>query len=149
MAMGGTAVDRMDTRLTAIATSLIAALPTRIIKRSLVHYTDHSASELTSGVVILLSVGEGDYNKGLGMAAREGVQKIILIGHLKVAEDLAGEVIQAAEINLIEEIKAWSRQRIPGMSLRLDSVQHSRQLENPYGWVVAYIDVTPPRATTY
>lgn len=149
MAIGGTVIERMDARLDAIATSLASTLATRTIKRSLQHYTEHSAAELTAGVVTLISAGEGDYNKGLGMVAREGVQRIVLVGHLKVTEGAAGVVVEAAELDLIEEIKAWARAPRPGMSVRLDSVQHSRQLENPYGWLVAYLDIGPPRANTY
>lgn len=149
MAMGGTAIERMDDRLDAVAASLAIALPTRVIKRSLLHYTDHSPVDLAAGVVTLLSAGEGNYSKGLGMVAREGVQQMILIGHLKLAESAAGVDVEAAEIDLIEEIKAWARNRIAGLSLRLDSVQHSRQLEKPYGWVVAFLDVGPPSANTH
>ena len=149
MGLGGTVIERMDDRLDALEASLAAALPTRTIKRSLMHYTDHTDTELAAGVVMLVSGGEGDYNKGLGMVAREGVQRVLLVGHLKVAEDAAGAVVEAAELDLIEEIKAWARTNVPGMSLRLDSVQHSRQIENPYGWLVAYLDAGPPRSTTY
>lgn len=149
MAIGGTVIERMDDRLDALAAALAAALPTRTVKRSLLHYTEHSAAELAAGVVTLVSAGEGDYNKGLGMVAREGVQRVVLIGHLKVAEGAPGATVEAAELDLIEELKAWARLPSPGMSLRLDSVQHSRQLENPYGWVVAYLDIGPPRASTY
>lgn len=145
----GTQIERMDDRLDALQAALAAALPARVIKRSLLHYTDHEPAELAAGVVTIVSGGEGDYNKGLGMVAREGVQRVILVGHVQVAEGAAGAVVEAAEIDLIEELKAWARAPIAGMSLRLDSVQQSRQLENPYGWLVAYLDIGPPRATTH
>ena len=145
----GQAIERMDDRLDAVEASLASALSTRVISRALKHYTDQTDDDLTAGVVTIVSAGEGDYNKGLGMVAREGTQRILLIGHLSVAETTGGKDIEAAELDLIEEIKAWVRQPITGMSLRLDNVQHSRQLEHPYGWLVAYIDIGPPRATTH
>lgn len=142
-------IDRLDDRLDAIAASLSAALPNRVIKRALMHYTDHSPAELAAGVVTLVSAGEKDYSRNLGMVARDGTQQILLIGHLKVAEDTTGMDIEAAELDLIEDLKTWCRQPLPGMALRLESIQHSRQLEHPYGWLVAYFDITSPRANTY
>lgn len=145
----GQAIERMDDRLDAIEASLAAALPSRIVTRALKHYTEQSDADLTAGVVTIVSAGESGYNTGLGMAAREGVHRILLIGHLRVAEDTTGADIEAAELDLIEEIKAWARQPVQGMSISLDNVQHSRQLEHPYGWIVAYVDAGPPRSTTY
>lgn len=145
----GQAIERMDDRMDAIAAALLLALPTRVVKRSLKHYTEHSAADLAAGVVTLVSAGEGSYNPGLGMVAKEGTHRVLLIGHLKVAEGQDGEDIEAAELDLAEEIKAFVRAGVTGTSLRLDRIEHSRQLENPYGWLVAYIDAGPPRRTTY
>lgn len=145
----GQAIERMDDRLDAIAAALTTALSTRVIKRSLVHYTDHADADLAAGVVTLLSAGEGGYSNGLGMTAKEGTHKLLLIGHLQLAESADGEAIEAAEIDLIEEIKAFVRSGVTGTSLRLENVIHSRQLERPYGWIVAYIDAGPPRRNTY
>ncbi|HHJ11893.1 MAG TPA: hypothetical protein ENK00_01830 [Chromatiales bacterium] len=145
----GQAIERMDDRLDALEASLVAALPTRIVSRDLKHYTDQSDADLTKGVVTLVSAGEKDYSKALGMTARDGIHQVLLIGHLRVAENQGGQAIEAAELDLIEEIKGWVRAGVDGMSLRLDNVQHSRQLDNPYGWIVAYVDAGPPRQTTY
>lgn len=143
-----TPIERMDDRMDAIAQSLSGALSTRIIKRSLLPYTDHSAQEIAAGVVTVISAGEGNYNKGLGLVARDGHQSVLLIGHLKLAEGEPGQAIEAAELDLIEEIKAWVRAPgIEGLSLRLDHVQHSRQLDNPFGWIVAALEAGPPRST--
>lgn len=145
----GQAIERMDDRLDALEASLILALPARVISRDLKHYSEQTDADLTAGVVTLVSAGEKDYSRGLGMEARDGTHRVLLIGHLRVAEDQGGQAIEAEELDLIEDIKSWVRAGVDGMSLRLDSVQHSRQLENPYGWIVAYVDAGPPRQTTH
>lgn len=143
--MIGAKIERMDERMDAVADALKAALATRVVKRSFFrHFTDHTADELASGVVMLISAGERDYNDGFGMEAREGTHRFILVGHLKVAEGSTPQQVEAAEIDLIEEIKTFVRTGVAGMRLLLDQVQHSRQLEAPYGWVVAYVDAGPP-----
>jgi len=145
----GAAIERMDERLDALAQALIPALPTHTIKRSLLDYRQHEEAELLSGVVTIVSAGERNYSNALGMAAREGTQRVLLVGHLQVAQASAPADIEAAELDLIEEIKACVRSGINGMSVRLDSVEHSRQLEHPYGWVVAHLDLGPPRTLRY
>lgn len=151
----GQAVERMDDRLEALRTALAAAgspLENRVHKTSLAHYTAHSDAELAQGVLTAVSAGEKDYHEAPGMEAREGTQRVLLIGHLKKAEIDPAADVEAEELDLIEEIKTFvreQRQRLTGISLRLDSVLHSRQLEAPYGWVVAYLDLRPPRATTH
>lgn len=149
--MIGANVERMDDRMDAVAAAAATALPARVVKRSFFrHFTDHTPAELASGVVMVISAGERGYNDGLGMEAREGTHRFLLIGHLKVAETPAADMpqrVEAAELDLIEEIKTFVRSGVAGVRLVLDQVQHSRQLEAPYGWVVAYVDAGPPGQT--
>lgn len=145
--MGTKNIERMDDRLAAIAAALTTALSTRTVKRGLYHYSDHSPADLTKGVVMLVSAGEGDYSKALGMAAKEGTHRIMLVGHLKVLESDTRQAIEAAELDLIEEIKAFVRSGVAGTTLTLDRAEQSRQLEHPYGWVLAFIDAGPTRST--
>lgn len=144
------AIERMDDRMDAIHTALVAALPLRVVKRSFFrHYTEHEEAELDAGVVMIISSGEGDYKRGRGMIAREGTHSFLLIGHLKVDDDSEPQTTEAAELDLIEELKAFARLPMPGMSLYLAQVQHSRQLEHPYGWVVAYLEASAPSQNTH
>lgn len=143
------AIERMDERLDAIETALVAELSTRTIKRDLLTFTDHTDAEIDAGVVTIVSAGEKDYNNGLGMEAKEGAHQVLLIGHLRVAEGTTGKDIEAVELDLAEEIKAFVRTGVADMSLKLNSIQHSRQLDHPYGWLVANIDAGPPRANIY
>lgn len=144
------AIERMDERLDAVAASLIAALPARVVKRSRVrHYTEHEEADIEKGVVMLISSGEKDYKRGRGMIAKEGTHSMLLIGHVKSDEDSEPQASEVAELMLIEEIKAFARIPIPGLSLTLAQVHHSQQLEHPYGWVVAYLDAGPPNQNTH
>lgn len=147
--MGPTKIERMDDRLDAIETALTAALPARTIKRGLYDYEEHTDAEIAAGVVMILSGGEGKYRQGPGMEAREGTQRVMLAGHLQVSETDTRQAIEAAELELIEEIKSFVRAGVSGVGLSLERVENSRQLDHPYGWVVAFIDAGPPRATTH
>jgi hypothetical protein len=142
-------IERIDDRQAAIVTSLTAALSTRVVKRSLLHYDQHEPGEIETGVVMLVSDGESQYSQNLGMTAKEGKHGQLLIGHLKVAEDSEPLAIELAEMALIEEIKSWVRSGVSGMSFEIEAAQHSRQLEHPYGWVVVKLNAIPPRTNVY
>lgn len=145
-------IERMDDRMDAIFAALVAALPARVCKRSYFrHYTEHPEAEIVKGVAMLISNGEGDYKaaRAASAGAKEGVHTFLVIGHLKADEDSEPQAIEAAELDLIEEIKDFTRIEIPGLSLRLTRTQHSRQVEHPYGWVVAFLEAGPPIQNTH
>lgn len=142
-------IDRIDDRLAALEAALKTALPTRLVEIGLVPYEDRSRDELQQGVVNIVSNGEGDYHRGKGMAAREGIHKVLLICHLQVDEAQTRAELQQAEIDLMEAIKSFVRTGVAGMTVVLDSVQQSRLLEHPYGWVVAFIELHPPHTSVY
>ena len=148
MVMGAQKIERMDDRLDAIEQALIAALTTRVVKRELQHYDDHSQADIAAGVLMIVSSGEGDYNNSLGMVAAEGTQNIMLIGHIKLVEGSTSLAVEAAEINFIEELKSALRTGVTGMGIALKQINHSAQLEKPYGWFVASIDAGPPPENT-
>lgn len=147
--MAGSWNDDIRQRMGALIASLEAALPARIIKRGLIPYDDHGADELAAGVVMLISDAEQEYSRALGMTAREPIHKLIVVGHLKIAETATAADLEDAEQDLMEDIKAWIRAGLDGMDLQPESIQQSRQLEFPYGWIVAHIDAIPPRSNLY
>lgn len=144
-------LDRIDDKLDALQTALIAALPPgRIVDIGFVPYTDREIAELSAGVVNIVAAGEGDYHNGLGMAAKEGTLQVLLIGHLQVAETGTRAALQQVEIDLAEEIKSFVRTGgVAGMTVLLDRIEQSRLLEHPYGWVVAFLELGPPAAHTH
>ena len=147
--MGPAALERMNERLDAIEAALIAAMPSRTIKREMLPFDDHGSAELSAGVLMLISQGEGNYSSELGMVAKQGTQKLLLIGHLELAPTATGQEVEAAEITFIEELKSMLRAGVPGLSFNLINVEHSAQLEKPYGWFVASVDAGPPKENTY
>lgn len=144
-----TKIDRMDDRFDAFEAAAKLGMPNRHIKNELKHHTDHEPQEVTDGVLTIVSASEGDYNNSLGMEAKEGTQRLVCIGHLKVAETDSKKAVQDAEFDFIEEFKAFIRSGVSGMSLRLENVQHSRQLDHPFGWFVAIVDAGPPGSNVY
>lgn len=151
--MGPQHIERMDDRLDAIETALRAALEPngRTVKRSYArNYRDHDQAELTGGVVVMVADGEGDYSADIGRAARGGTMNVLLVGHVAVDQKTAttGDV-EAAELDLAEDIKAFVRTGVEGVGLELNEVRNSRQQEHPYGWVVAVLAAGPPRANTH
>ncbi len=137
-------LERIDDKLAALNAALVAAMPTRQVEIGFTPYDDRTDTELLDGVVNIVSAGEGNYHQGRGMAAKEGTLKVHLINHLKVAETASRADLQQAEINLAEEIKSFVRTGVAGMTLALDSIEQSRLLEYPYGWVVAFLGLRPP-----
>ena len=154
--MGPDMIDSMPARMDAVKAAMdaAAALQLRVIKRSYLRdYDSHSQAELSQGVITLISNGEGNYKRGQGMVAKEGTHRLMMIGHLKVSEQLDGEqqglAVEAMEMAMIEEIKTFARAGVPGMGLSVESVQQSRQQAAPYGWIVVYVNAGPPGETTY
>ena len=143
-------IERMDDRMAAVLTAMqeYPGLVARVIKRSLTHYKNQSEYDLKKGILTLVSAGEGDYNQGLGMIARDGTHRMLIIGQLK-ADDNNPESAEDMELDMIEEVKSFVRSGIDGMDLMMDNVKHSRQQEAPYGWFVIYMDAGPQRNSLY
>jgi hypothetical protein len=148
--MGARALERIDEKLAMFEAALRTALPTRrTIEAGFVPMSERDKTQLLDGVVNVVCDGEGSYSQAGGMAAREGTAKVVLICHLQVEDEQRGEVLRQAEIDLAEEIKAFTRSGVTGMDVVLVDLLLSRQLEHPYGWGVAYFELRPPGAGTH
>jgi hypothetical protein len=148
--MGPRALDRIDDKLAVFEAALRAALPARrTIEAGFVPMSERNKEQLLYGVVNVVCDGEGSYSQARGMAAREGTAKVVLICHLQVEDDQGTEALRQAEIDLAEEIKAFTRAGVTGMDMILVDLSLSRQLEHPYGWGVAYFELRPPGAGTH
>lgn len=142
--------DSVLERMEFIDTAAQAFFTTRVVKRSLLqHYDDHAAADLASGVIMMVSRGEGEYKQGLGMTAKEGTQTVLFVCHIKVAESVAQVEVEKAEGAMIEEIKSFCRAGVTGMTLKPESFSQSQQLAHPYGWVVATLRAGPPQTSIY
>ncbi len=142
--------DNVLTRMDDIETAAKAFFVNRVVKRSLLkHYSDHAAGEIEKGVIAIISRGESEYKNGLGMTAKEGTQSILFVCHIKVDENAEPVEVEKAEGAVIEEIKSFLKQGVPGMSLKPERIDQSQQLAAPYGWVVAKLRAEPPQQGTY
>lgn len=142
-------VDDIATRYQKIFDSLSAAQPGRVVIKSLKNIGAHSEADLEKGVLMCVSSQESGFNNGLGMVAREGAHQLFIVGHIKVPENTEAEATQAAEFQLMREIKNWLRTGIAGMSLQVESIEQSRQESHPYGWVAAKVIATPPKSGAF
>ncbi len=141
------AFDDTAARLDALSALLTTELPTRIVTRELKHFTDHDETDLTTGVVTLVAANEAGYKNQKGMVTKEGVTRVLLVAHLRVADNQTAADVQAAELTLLQEVKTALQKSVFGLSLGLARVDLSRQLDTPYGWFVAHVDILPPRAS--
>jgi hypothetical protein len=143
------AIEDTAERLDAIEQLFITQMPNRFIKRSLKDYREHDDNELSAGILTLLSSGEDNYKNQRGMVAVEGSTGILLIGHIKVDESSHSREVEDVELLFAKEIKAVINTGLPGLSFTLDRIEHSRQLEHPYGWLVGFLKAGPPRTSAY
>lgn len=138
--------DNINDRKAAVLAGLAAALPTRIVRGSPIDHRAESTQDLLTGMAGLISDGEREYANDFARTAKEPVHRFLIGGLIQVAQDATKDELGTAEGELIEEIKAFWRAGLPGMSFRAVSITQSRLLDFPLGWVVAVFDVLPPQA---
>lgn len=133
-----------DAVLDAAAQSLAAALPARVVSRSLVDPAAVSRDDLLAGVVCLVARGGGSFANTRGREGQLGKVEAYAVGYLVLDEGATGEAVERAELALLQEILGWCSS--PGNSRPLNAVlpvswSQSTQLERPYGWVSVRLDV--------
>lgn len=141
--------EHIGERYAALLAALTAAMATRVVTDELTHLSERKSADLEKGVITLVSDTESGYRNTPGMKAVEGNHKVIVIGHLKVAETDSRAAIQEKEFTLIEELKAFVRAGVPRMTINLQNVRGSRQLEHPYGWIYAELTLGPSDQGTH
>jgi hypothetical protein len=136
-----------DTALEGIKASMAAALPLRVVQRSLVlDPQTHDPAALEAGVICLVSGGGGRFANYRGREGQLGHVSVGVVGFVKVADDAPTGAVEAAELALLHDVLAWVQS--PGLPRPFDSAlpqdwRQSRQLEHPYGWIVLELDVRP------
>ncbi len=123
--------------LASFAASLAAAYPLRTVTRSLKDFADRRPAELKGGVYTVIvkeQPGEDIFQQML---------KIIVVGQLELAEKAQGEEIEDAELRMAREIKTLVHRQLRGPLLAIKGIDHSAQLECPYGWISVSIDCGP------
>jgi len=143
-------IERIDDRRDAILAAMQAHFSARVVQAGWQHYREQAEADLQQGVVMLVIDGESDYSERLGMAAKAGTTTVLLVCHAAVDQQTQTQAdLQDLELDIAEECKAFVRAGVDGIGLGLQSINTSRQLEYPYGFVVARVDAGAPEATTH
>ncbi|MBU0749149.1 MAG: hypothetical protein KKG67_20395 [Gammaproteobacteria bacterium] len=140
-------LNTFDDALEGIKNSMAAALPHRVVQRSLVMDPhNHDPEELAKGVLCLVNGGGGQFANYRGREGQLGHSTLGVIGFVKVDEGALPEAVERAELALLADVMAWVK--APGVPRPFDSAlpkefRQSRQMEHPWGWIVIELDVRP------
>ncbi|MFW6077416.1 MAG: hypothetical protein ACOC71_06670 [Hyphomicrobiales bacterium] len=144
------AVDDINARYDAVLAALESHATTRVVKASF--YRDigvHTDAELAQGVVMMMLASEGGYTNNFAMQAKLGETQLRIVYHLHAGSEAEPKATRIAEGEAAEEVKAFVRAGVAGLSLELVDVQFSRQLDHPYGWIVATVRAVAPKSNEY
>lgn len=142
-------LDDIGARYAAFVDALRVAMNDRVIKTDLEHISEQPAADITKGIWTVISDGESNYRNTPGLKATEGQHRLILVGHLKVPEAAKRSDIQEKEFAMTTQLKAFVRSGVPRMTINLQSIRGSRQLEHPYGWLYAELTLGPAEQGTH
>lgn len=133
----------LSTRMEMIKTQLATRYPLRIVTRSLKDHAQRHAADLKKGIYTLISHGEEGFTNLRERAAMDGRHRILLVGQFQLGENCAPVDIENAEFVMVEEIKEFLRDLPPDLAcLEMTGYQQSAQLEAPYGWIAAQLEIT-------
>ena len=96
------------------------------------------------GVFTLIAQGEQDFANYRGREAQLGTLRAIVSGQFKLGEGATGEDIEREEFAMVEELKAVAQLRhwpAPITAFELVEWSQSSQIEAPYGWIVARVNL--------
>lgn len=122
--------------LDAVKTALLAAAPSRVVTRAMADFASRNTIELESGIFTLLSKGEPRIEYG------SDILHCLLVGQLLLNEDADGEAIEEAELVMVDDIRRFI-DGVQGCQVRMTSWHQSQQIEAPYGWITAHLEIGP------
>lgn len=137
----------LDAALGGIEGLMQAALPHRVVQRSLVRDPlSHDQAALEKGVICLVNGGGGQFANYRGREARLGHAALGVVGFVLVEETAEPVAVEQAELALLQDLLGWLQ--APGHPRPFDyaaakEFRQSRQMEFPYGWIVLEVDVKP------
>lgn len=134
-------MSERDDFLALLSGHLAAALPLRVVTRSLKDPASHADEDLAAGILTLVAFGEGGYPNLNGRLGMDGRGKAALIGHLKVGEKEEPLAVEQAEFALYEDVLNALRTG-PGLlrCLDINDFRQSGQIEHPYGWIAIELE---------
>ena len=133
----------MEAQMEALRASLAAALPGRVVSRSMKPATVYADEDLRAGVVSLARLGEKDFANYRGREADLGTVEAVLVGRVAVGMDADEVELERAELVLAGEILEWLQGPMPaGVGQCLATgFRQSGQIEYPAGWVLFKLEV--------
>jgi hypothetical protein len=128
--------------LELLKTSLAAAYPRRVVSRDLRDLDQQRKQDLAAGLYTIVSAGSDQYPNYRGREGNFARVQVVVIGQIELAEDAAPSAVEDAELAMLEELQAFTRQVLPqGIdALVLTAHQSSRQTEHPYGWIAVQME---------
>lgn len=126
----------IGTIIESMKTALATAAPARSVTRALKDFSDRNKTELTAGIYTLISKGQ------VNTSRYDEHLKVLLVGQIQLTEDSTPDQIEEAELLMIDEIRRFV-DGCQGVQVMMKSWQQSQQIEAPYGWVSAEIQVGP------
>ncbi|NDP59574.1 MAG: hypothetical protein GZ090_09475 [Oxalobacteraceae bacterium] len=127
--------------LSTFSAALAQAYPLRTVTRSLKDYAERQPAQLKAGVFTIVTVGQS------GADVYDQTLKFMVVGQLQLHEKATGEAIEEIELVMAREVKTLVQRQLYGPLMRITGIDHSAQLETPYGWVSVAIECGPYDAT--
>ena len=133
----------MEAQMEALRASLAAALPGRVVSRSMKPATVYADEDLRAGVVSLARLGEKDFANYRGREADLGTVEAVLVGRVAVGMDADEVELERAELALAGELLEWLQgpRAAGGGQGRATGRRQSGQIEYPAGWVLFKLEV--------
>lgn len=136
-----------NTALQAVADSLAAKLPERVVGRSLLADVGMAdQADLRAGVLCVVAEGGGGFATHRGREADMGTLDFWVVGYVLVDENQPPAAVEQAELALLQDVLAWVAEPgavRPRNGVYPQAVKLSQQLEAPYGWVSVQMQTRP------
>ena len=132
-------MSELSDAMNSLKAQLLAAYPARKVTRDLLDYSDRPEADLKAGIYTLVAGPVNDFPNYMGREGNFGTLHAAIVGQILVQENnpAVPSEIEDAENVLIDEITAFTRLVLaaPIDSLLVKSLERSRQLDYPYGYV--------------
>jgi hypothetical protein len=133
----------LDAKLELFKTLAAEAYPQRVVTRTFQDVSQRDQRDLKKGIYTVLFQGIPRMGK---LGGSPVTVKVLLLGQFQVEEDALGNVVEAGELAMVEEINELLRlaaNRYPDVP-RIEGVEMatSSQLEHPFGWVAAVLEMS-------
>lgn len=135
--------DDLADKIEALKDLLVELCPERVVTRTFKDFAQRDKDDLKKGVWTLVFQGVTSTGKLGGSPARV---KLLLMGQFVADEEAEGSEIEAGEIAMINEVTDLKREageRYPKIpTLEVLEVATSSQLDAPFGWVAAVLEMS-------